>query len=489
MENPDAASIGQLAVRLGLITPEQLREGWEEIGRRDGEPEPLLLALERKRYLTPYQSGKLLKGDTEGYFLSGYRLLYKIASGSFGRVYRAEDPRSGTIVAVKVLRRKWSEDQHTIDLFVREGKVGMSLTHQNLVQILAVRSDVASLLHYIVMEFVEGGNLRDILNIQKKIAPAHALKYLEDAASGLAYAYGKGVTHRDMKLTNVLISSEGTAKLVDFGLAGVYSRAVYDDTSIVDRTVDYAGLEKATGVASGDIRSDIFFLGCVLYEMLSGRSPLKMPRDARSRMHKERFMNLPPMRHEEVKGPVSLFRLTDTMMALNPLHRYQTPSQLLDAIREVRREVDGRPAPGSNHAAAATANRSVFVIEKDDRLQDALRGKLKEKGFRVLIAADPMRAVERFRQQPFDALIADVGTVGEEALLIFNRVMSEAERQKVPCAGIAMLSEDQANWFGRVDALPTTSVLIRPVTFKQILKKLQDLWEQVDQARKEAAQD
>src|SRR6516162_7905303 len=116
MEQPDAATIAQQAVRLNLISPEQLREGMEEAGRRDGDPEPLLLALERRGYLTPWQSSKLLKGENDGYFLSGYRILYKIASGSFGRVYRAEDPRTGTIVAIKVLRRKWTEDKHTIDL-------------------------------------------------------------------------------------------------------------------------------------------------------------------------------------------------------------------------------------------------------------------------------------------------------------------------------------------------------------------------------------
>jgi eukaryotic-like serine/threonine-protein kinase len=475
MENPDAATIAQQAVRFGLITPEQLQEGLEDVGRRDGEPEPLLLSLERRGYLTPWQSAKLLKSDTDGYFLSGYRILYKIASGSFGRVYRADDPRTGTIVAIKVLRRKWSEDQHTIELFEREGKVGMSLTHPNLVQILAVRSDVATKQYYIVMEFVEGGNLRDILHIHKKIEPVDALRIIDDATAGLAFAYSKGVTHRDMKLTNVLISSQGVAKLVDFGLAGVYTRAVYEDTSIVDRTVDYAGLEKATGVASGDVRSDIYFLGCVLYEILTGRSPLHMSRDARSRMSKERFLNVVPMRRDEVNGPASLFRLVETMMALNPLHRFQTPSQLLDAVREVRKEIEAKPG-----TQAVPSTRTIFIIERDDRLQDALREKFKERGYRVLIAADPTRALDRFRQQPFDGLIADVGTVGEESLLLFDRVMSEADRQKYPCVGIVMLAEEQADWERRLDKRATTAALIRPVTFKQILKKMQDLWEQSD---------
>ena len=78
-------------MRLGLLKLDPLQEGWEEVGRRDGDPEPLVRALERKGYLTPYQTHKLLKDDPDGYFLGGYRILYKIASGSFGRVYRGDD--------------------------------------------------------------------------------------------------------------------------------------------------------------------------------------------------------------------------------------------------------------------------------------------------------------------------------------------------------------------------------------------------------------
>ena len=149
------------------------------------------------------------------------------------------------------------------------------------------------------MEFVEGGNLRDFLSIRKKLNAAEALKLIEDAVSGIAHAYSRGVTHRDLKLTNVLISTQGTAKLVDFGLAGIFSRKGLEldaGGEKVDRTVDYAGLEKRTGVRPGDVRSDIYFLGCILYEMLTARSPLLMTRDPRVRMSPQRFDNVPAMR-------------------------------------------------------------------------------------------------------------------------------------------------------------------------------------------------
>ena len=164
--------------QLHLVTDEQVRECWDEIDAAGRTPEAFLKIIERKGYLTPWQSHKLLKGDPNGYFLGGYRVLYKIASGSFGRVFRADDPRTGADVAIKVLRRRWSEDPHKVELFEREGRVGMSMHHPNIVRILAVNQDKATGQYYIVMEFVEGGNLRDFLAIRKKLDVKEALVLL-----------------------------------------------------------------------------------------------------------------------------------------------------------------------------------------------------------------------------------------------------------------------------------------------------------------------
>jgi CheY-like chemotaxis protein len=469
----DANAIAQLALKVGLVSESQIQDAWMELGQKGGEAEPLLKILERRSILTPYQISKLRKGDTDGYFLGGYKILYKIASGSFGRVYRAEEPMSGRSVAIKVLRKRWSEDEHTIELFEREGRVGLGLRHPNIVETLAVAQDPVTKQYYIVMEFVEGGNLRDILAIRNKLEPAEAMRFIEDAVSGIAYAYSKGVTHRDMKLTNVLISSQGAAKLVDLGLAGIFIRKglELEAGEKMDRTVDYAGLEKRTGVKSGDVRSDIYFLGCVLYEMLTGRSPLLMTRDPRVRMSPNRFDSVTPMRRDEVKGPPSVFQLVERMMSLDPKARYQTPSQLLDAVHEVRREIES----GVSGATLKPVVRSVFVVEKDERLQDAMREGFKEKGFRVYVAADPARAVDRFNLQPFDALVLDAGTTGEEGRFTFEHILKDAVRKEVACAGILILSEEQASWAKEVPQQPKVAVLVRPLTLKQLQRKLESL--------------
>jgi eukaryotic-like serine/threonine-protein kinase len=473
MVNLDAPTLAQRMQKFGLVTEAQLQEAWEEVGHRAAEPELLLRALERKGHVTPFQSQKLLKGETDGYFIGGYRILYKIASGSFGRVYRADDPQSGRIVAIKVLRKRWSEDEHAIDLFEREGKLGLTLQHANIVEVLAVNQDPVTEKYYIVMEFVEGGNLRDFLQIRKKLSPAEALKLIEDAVSGIAHAHACGVTHRDLKLTNVLISTQGTAKLVDFGLAGIFSRKglELDGGEKVDRTVDYAGLEKRTGVRPGDVRSDIYFLGCILYEMLTGRSPLLMTRDPRVRMSPQRFDNAPPMRPDEVSAPPSVFQLVERMMSLDPQLRYQTPGQVLEAVRATRQDLEN-PSAGPS---ANPVTRSVFIVEKDGRLQDALRDAFKELGYRVFLAADPGRAMDRFRQQPFDALVLDAGTTGDEGRFVFENILKEADRQTLRCAGILILSEDQADWAKEIPARSSVAVLVRPVTLKQVRTKLQHL--------------
>jgi eukaryotic-like serine/threonine-protein kinase len=466
----DAATLANTAQRLGLLNSTQVQDGFEELGARNGQPEEFVRIMERRGYLTPFQSTKLVKGDKDGYFLGGFRILYKIASGSFGRVYRCDDPHSGRVVAVKLLRKKWSADKHKIELFMREGRMGMGLQHPNIVEIISVNHDRASQQYYIVMEFVEGGDLRELLNSRKKLPAGDVLRILEETTSALAHAFSKGVTHRDMKLTNILISSQGPVKLVDFGLAGGQVGFEEKDDMNVDRTVDYAGLEKATGAPSGDPRSDLFFLGCVAYELLTNRSPLEFSRSAVTRMSAQRFQAIVPIKPEEVDGPPALLHLVETMMSLDPALRFQTPSQLLERIREVRQEADGKA-----RAEGKAAPRTIFLAESDERLQNLLREKLKAEGYRVLIAADPARALDRFRQQPFDLLIVNASSTGEEGCYVFQRIVDEAGRQHIPCSGILLVDPAQAGWRERLADHAGTAVLVQPVKYRQLLGAIQKL--------------
>lgn len=469
-----AETYAQQAIQLRLVTAEQVQEFRDEDGRLQLAGDEFLRLLERKGYLTPWQTHKLSRGDTEGYYHGAYRILYKVGSGSYGRVFRAEDPHTGSVVAIKVLRNRWNSDAHSIGLFEREAKVGLTLEHPNIVKILDTRKDPITEQYYFVMEFVEGGNLRDILKIRKKLAPTEALKFLEDIANGLAYAYSRGVTHRDMKLSNILITSQGVAKLVDFGLAGK-STSIGAADDIQDRSVDYAGLEMATNVPAGDVRSDIFFIGCVFYEILTGRSPLLMTRDKHQRMARERFERVPPITRQEVDASHVVFQLLETMMSLNPKRRYQNPAQLVGAIRAARADVDHYHVGSAAGIEPAAPEPTVFVIEKSQRLQDVFRDRLRKHGYRVLLSINPANALNRFRSEAYEGIIVNAETTGEEGLTYFQQIMSEAERQKTDFAGILLLGAEQKSWVSRVRSFPKLAVMVRPVSAKQLMEKLHEL--------------
>jgi eukaryotic-like serine/threonine-protein kinase len=469
MSTPDADGIAQLARRLDLVSDDQLMDAWTELGARTGPAGPLLRALERKGHLTPWQASKLLKSDTDGYFLGGYRVLYKIAAGSFGRVYRGDNPRTGEVVAIKVLRKRWAEDNRKIELFEREGKVGLAMQHPNIVRILAVNRDPSTGQYYIVMEFVEGGNLRDFLAIRKKLEAPEALRLLEETAGGLGYALTMGLTHRDLKPTNILISATKTAKLVDFGLAELAGGA-REVGGEIDRTVDYAGLEKATGGKAGDPRSDIYFLGCTFHEMVTGRPLLNPVKDARARMHRHRFEIEGQLKRDDPDLPPPVFSLLTRMVAFDPANRFQSYEQVLDAIQQVRAEVEGGAT-----ARAAAGPKTVFVVEGNTKFQDAFREKLKARGYRVLISINAGQAMARFLQQPYHALIVDCATGDRTGLEAFERVLREADLKRLDCAGLLLLSKDQEHWAEVLDQFPKAAALVMPVAMKQILQKVADL--------------
>jgi eukaryotic-like serine/threonine-protein kinase len=460
----DANALGQLAVRLGLITDQQYRDTLGELGDAMPTAESMLRLLERKAYLSPWQGSKLIKGDTDGYFLGGYRLLYKIASGTFGRVFRADNPTTGETVAVKVLRRRWLEQKAKIELFEREGRVGLTMQHPNIVQIIAVNKDQHSGQYFIVMEFVEGGNLRDIISIRKKIAPQEALRILEEATTGLGYALSKGLTHRDIKASNILIATNGVAKLVDFGLAEITGSAAGEDATEVDQSVDYAGLEQATNCKPGDIRSDIYFLGCVLYQMLKGQMLLAVTRDLRARKNPNRFNIANTIRRDDPDFPPAVAALMMKMISFDPADRFQTPHQVLEAIRNVRQDLDGT----AQSAKTAIGPKTIYVIEHNSKLQDAFRDRLKEKGYRVLISIDIQKALTRYRQQPFHGLIVDAGTAGREGIEILQKVLADAKATSLDMAGIVILSEDQNELRAQVPEDPHITILNRPVTMRQV---------------------
>src|SRR5258708_2194237 len=251
------------------------------------------------------------KGEIGGLVLGSCKLMYRNGWGRFARGYRGCDLRSGKMMGLKVLRQRWSEDPKAVAEFHREAELGKELKHENIVPIYAVGESNGQ--HFFSMEFVEGGNLRDFINIRKKLSPLEATKCILDMACGLDYAFARGSTHRDLKMTNVLMSSQGVAKLVDFGLAGVAEDQRYDGES-AQRALEYATLEKNTGAPRNDPRSDMYFLGAIYYELLTGIPPLPRSNDRFERTHCSRHLQVRPVRALEPGLSRSVANLVDRMM-------------------------------------------------------------------------------------------------------------------------------------------------------------------------------
>src|SRR5262245_47230225 len=293
----------QLVQRIGdagILDTRQIESLWAELGTREVSLETVIGLLLRKELLTNYQLDRLLKGEKGGYFYGEYKVLYLVGTGTFARVYRAVHGRSGRIVCVKALRKRFRDDKSMCEQFLREGKIGMQLRHPSIVPIYEVLEQPSPSL---VMEFIEGSNLREFQRMRKKLMPLESMRLTVDILSGLVYAAQQGMSHRDLKMSNVLVTSRGRAKLVDFGLAGLAGTHTGGAEETNPRTIDYAALERATNCKNNDPRSDLFFVGVMLYIMLAGTSPISDHKDRLSRLSSGRFQNLKPIQVAEPTIP------------------------------------------------------------------------------------------------------------------------------------------------------------------------------------------
>lgn len=435
-------------VELGLLEPIQVEQAWSEVGGIEGSCEDLLRVLQRKDLLTNLQIDRMLKGERTGYFYGQYKVLYLIGAGTFARVYRAVHRETGRIAAVKVLRKRHRNEPTQVEQFMREAKVGKELRHPNIVAIYEVDPDPRN--PYMVMEFVEGQTLRDLVRLRNKLDPITAVRLMLDVANGLAYAMTLGVTHRDMKLSNVLVGSNGKAKLVDFGLAALADTS--NEAALADcpsaRAIDYAALERGTGVRKDDSRSDLYFLGSMLYQCLSGRAPLTETRDRLARLNVSRFREVPPLTTVSPEVPINLAAVVHKAMEFDPLKRYQSAVEVADDLKATLARLEAgdthttaRVAAGRTESAdeldAATegANKTVMLVESKLDFQDLIREKLKKRGYRVLVISDPARALARFQPEeepPAHCVLFSAPELGASALEAFNEFGSNAHTAHIP---------------------------------------------------------
>ncbi|MBL7575272.1 serine/threonine protein kinase [Peptoniphilus asaccharolyticus DSM 20463] len=203
-----------------------------------------------------------------------YEILEKIGTGGMGDVYKAHCHKLDRIVAIKVLKAQYNDDNNFIRKFKRESLAAASISHPNIVSIYDVGTEEvdSEKVHYIVMEFIDGKTLKELIADEGKIPEKRALNYLAQITEALKVAHNKGIVHRDIKSQNIMVTKDYRVKVTDFGIARVADNATVTATNAIMGSVHYFSPEQARG-SKVDHRSDIYSLGIVMFEMLTGRVP------------------------------------------------------------------------------------------------------------------------------------------------------------------------------------------------------------------------
>jgi serine/threonine protein kinase len=299
--------------------------------------------------LNPRDMGRVLEGESLGHF----ELLEYVGGGGMGAVFRALDTMLNRTVAVKVLSQDQSGDEETLRRFQNEAQSAARLDHENISRVYYVGEDRGW--HYIVFEFIEGSNVRDVVQDQGPLSLADAVSYTLQIADALVHASGREVVHRDIKPSNVLITPDGRAKLVDMGLARLHQVEPEGDdltaSGVTLGTFDYISPEQARDPRSADVRSDIYSLGCTLYFMLTAQPPFPEGTVLQKLLQHQGDEPADP-RSLRPDLPDDLLRILNHMLAKSPDKRYQSPAELVAELA----------AFAQRHGLPATATTAVVWL-------------------------------------------------------------------------------------------------------------------------------
>lgn len=319
----------------GLLEREQLAEVRDTVSR-ETVPSELAGDLVERGWITFWQAQQLLAGVTT-FYLGKYKLLQKLGEGGMGAVYQAEQARIKRLVALKVLNERRMHNPAAVRRFQREVQALATLNHPHI--ITAYDADRVENTFFLVMEYLEGRDLGRWLRDYRQLPLDWACECVRQAALGLQHAFERDLVHRDIKPSNLLVCAGHAGeppllKILDLGLARLKNDSDEDKLTKTDEimgTPDYIAPEQAGDTSSADIRADIYSLGCVLYELLTGEVPFT----GRNVMEKLMARGLRPAPlASNLRREISpdLDEIIATMLARNPNKRFQTPAEVAEAI-------------------------------------------------------------------------------------------------------------------------------------------------------------
>jgi serine/threonine protein kinase len=332
-------------------------------GKMPAEPRKLAAQLVRAGVLTTFQAEQFLLGKHKGFLLGGYRVIDRLGSGGTGTVYLAEHQVMRRRVALKVLPAAYAEDRAVLERFRREAQAAAALDHPNVIHVYDFRQEGP--LYFIVLEYIEGPNLQQILARRGPLPIPVACDYIQQAALGLHHAHAIGMIHRDIKPANIVVDVWGTVKVLDLGLAR------YDDgreSSLTKKfnsnhvlgTADYLAPEQALDLHDVDGRADIYGLGASLYALLAGRPPFHKGTIGQKLMwHQTKEPE--PVKDVRPEVPASLSAIVARMLAKNPGDRFPTAEAVAEALEPWAAEAqrgDPRLGPRSGSMAGPGSGRA-----------------------------------------------------------------------------------------------------------------------------------
>ena len=298
-------------------------------GHSISDTEMVARRLVEANLITRWQADRMLEGRYKGFFLGKYKLLDHLGTGGMSRVYLGEHVLMQRRVAIKVLPKDRVEDSSYLARFHREAQAAAALDHRNIVR--AYDIDNVGDLHYIVMEYVEGRDLQQIVKEEGPMDFVAAAEYIRQAAEGLEHAHRSGLIHRDVKPGNLLVDQKNVVKILDLGLARFVDEQKASLTVAFDEnvlgTADYLAPEQALDSHSVNARADIYGLGCSLYYLLTGHPPFVGGTLAqRLMMHQKQ--QPPSILVDRPDAPAELVEICMKMIAKKPADRYQTAAEV-----------------------------------------------------------------------------------------------------------------------------------------------------------------
>lgn len=325
--------------------------------------------LVRDGLLTYFQAEQLLQGKWKRFSLGKYKVLEKLGVGGMGQVFLCEHKLMRRRVAVKVLPAAKGLEDASRERFYREARAVAALDHPNIVRAYDIDQDEG--LHFLVMEFVDGINLQDLVKKFAPLDPMRACHYIYAAAVGLQYSNEMGIIHRDIKPANILVDRSGVIKILDMGLARFFHEEDDGITRKYDEnvlgTADYLAPEQAIDSHSVDIRADLYSLGGTFYYLLAGSAPFPDGSIAQKLLwHQTREPKSIRLIRPDI--PEEIVTIVERLMKKDANARYQTPAELMAALspwvqnpisppsdKELPRLSPAAAGPGSTSSPRATS--------------------------------------------------------------------------------------------------------------------------------------